>query len=872
MKSFNIDNYPILFEPIARITSPLSWVTHTPFAMLLVDMLKPNSIVELGVHTGNSYFAFCQAVHKLNLDTACHGIDTWQGDPHAGFYGDNVFEDVSTYNKHYSSFSTLHRMTFDEAAPSFKNRKIGILHIDGHHTYEAVKHDFQTWLPHVDHQAGIILFHDTQVMDNDFGVWKFWQEISDSYPSYEFKHGAGLGILAIGENIPSVFHDFLSQAKQSSFIESLFSSRGHEIADQWRLKHETQPIPYTFAQIFIDTGNGFLEEESFPLPVKEKRTYLKWKFPNIFPEELRFDPINDFSTVRIHQFSINNTPIHCNRLHIDNLFGNRIDDNTFEFSTSDPQLLLRKDFFSTPLRSICIDIEYIETGASCAQKSLDDTRKAILHYKTEINLINNLYNEAIIETSLLRKELSLLNENSTTQIKLLESEIASLLFERAYYIPNPAGWKSWKITQPIRRAKHFLKNADHNIFILKLLHIGTATKNKLKALFLKIINLKKIATFRNIEKQGAFNSEFLGKNEINHFPQTLLDKKLHAAFYEHETNTILSIHKELSHDDKLLCNFRAALPLDYLKNRLCPPSKPCTTSKDKRASFAILTPFFKHIDYFHRCATSVAEAFDAHDGEAEWIIISDDPNYPKNILTEIIPASILAKTQIFFDGYNHGPSVRLNEAARFTQKEWLLFLDCDDEITADALCELEKVITEYPCCRYISSATIDIGIDGEIYRYRQRTQPPNDLFKDGMTAGHLKAIRRDLFECLGGLDPSIDGCQDYDFALRTAAQEELLYLRRYLYRYRWHRSSQSVANAIRQDQIAARVLQKNALALFSSQRSTTKQKSSPNSKNNNGHFCALIRTQGNRLDYLEEAVNSLKYQEHFTTAIICVHG
>ena len=82
-----------------------SWIEHAPFAFWLVSALRPKTLVELGTHHGYSYFSFCQAVDKLGLDTRCFAIDTWRGDEHAGFYGEEVFAAVDDYNRRkYSRF------------------------------------------------------------------------------------------------------------------------------------------------------------------------------------------------------------------------------------------------------------------------------------------------------------------------------------------------------------------------------------------------------------------------------------------------------------------------------------------------------------------------------------------------------------------------------------------------------------------------------------------------------------------------------------------------------------------------------------------------------------------------------------------------
>lgn len=82
-------------------------------------------------------------------------------------------------NISYPNIGNLIRSTFDEALDQFQDETINLLHIDGYHTYEAVSHDYRTWLPKVA-KNGIVLFHDIEVKSGDFGVYKFWDEVKRS--------------------------------------------------------------------------------------------------------------------------------------------------------------------------------------------------------------------------------------------------------------------------------------------------------------------------------------------------------------------------------------------------------------------------------------------------------------------------------------------------------------------------------------------------------------------------------------------------------------------------------------------------------------------------------------------------------------------
>ncbi len=172
------------------------WAGHKQFGYDLIRNVKPQTIVELGTHKGTSFFSFCQAVKDARYDANLYAVDTWQGDAHAGFYDDNVFKEVTEITKKYYGCLKIKllRKNFDEAANEFESNSIDLLHIDGLHTYKAVKHDFETWLPKVN-KDGMILLHDIFINRNDFGVYKLWSELKKEYKTIEFYQSYGLGVL-----------------------------------------------------------------------------------------------------------------------------------------------------------------------------------------------------------------------------------------------------------------------------------------------------------------------------------------------------------------------------------------------------------------------------------------------------------------------------------------------------------------------------------------------------------------------------------------------------------------------------------------------------------------------------------------------------
>jgi hypothetical protein len=239
-----------IFWRAERLGTKSAWWQHVPFAHWVVYAFRPQILVELGTHAGVSYSAFCQAVMRANLDTRCYAVDTWLGDAHAGFYAEDVFDDLRRFHDHrYCSFSTLLRSTFDEALGQFSDCTVDLLHIDGLHTYEAVRHDFESWRPKLS-ERGIVILHDTNERSGDFGVWRLWNELREQFPGFEFLHGHGLGVLAVGNKMDPAIAALceLSDPAAVARVRGRFAATGERWSSETRERLLAQDLRRCIAQ------------------------------------------------------------------------------------------------------------------------------------------------------------------------------------------------------------------------------------------------------------------------------------------------------------------------------------------------------------------------------------------------------------------------------------------------------------------------------------------------------------------------------------------------------------------------------------------------------------------------------------------------
>lgn len=78
--------------------------------------------------------------------------------------------------------------TVQKTKDIFKEERVDFLFIDGDHTYQGVKMDFELYSPLVK-KGGIVAFHDIG-KNEEGGVYNLWQELKQNYKHKEFLYEA----------------------------------------------------------------------------------------------------------------------------------------------------------------------------------------------------------------------------------------------------------------------------------------------------------------------------------------------------------------------------------------------------------------------------------------------------------------------------------------------------------------------------------------------------------------------------------------------------------------------------------------------------------------------------------------------------------
>ena len=179
-----------------------AWQVRSEFEAMvhLVQEAKPARIMEIGTAKGATLLSWCRIASKqvvsVDLEHGIHG----GGYPAAKqqLYREFTHGRPGVQLDLFQDNSQI-MPTRQKVEAVLAGQKLDVLFIDGDHSYEGVRKDFDLWSPLV-RPGGIILFHDilphTKVAHCE--VDRLWNELKPRFRHVEFIHDPQQGWAGIG--------------------------------------------------------------------------------------------------------------------------------------------------------------------------------------------------------------------------------------------------------------------------------------------------------------------------------------------------------------------------------------------------------------------------------------------------------------------------------------------------------------------------------------------------------------------------------------------------------------------------------------------------------------------------------------------------
>jgi len=190
----------ISFRKYRVSIAPLQVPSEIIRFLQMTKELKPLTVLEIGTARGGTLFLFTRvAMPEARLVT----VDL-PGGPFGGGYPDWMSVLLRSFARDKQRIDLVRGDSHSDRTNRLVRELVGsipvdVLFIDGDHTYEGVRRDFETYSGLV-RKGGLVAFHDIVPGPAELGVGvpKFWNEIKSRYEHTEIIAHADQGAYGIG--------------------------------------------------------------------------------------------------------------------------------------------------------------------------------------------------------------------------------------------------------------------------------------------------------------------------------------------------------------------------------------------------------------------------------------------------------------------------------------------------------------------------------------------------------------------------------------------------------------------------------------------------------------------------------------------------
>lgn len=229
-------------------------------------------------------------------------------------------------------------------------------------------------------------------------------------------------------------------------------------------------------------------------------------------------------------------------------------------------------------------------------------------------------------------------------------------------------------------------------------------------------------------------------------------------------------------------------------NRLKPADttliRQAVTALAQQPVISVVVPVYNTpMPWLRACLDSVLAQLYPH-----WeLCIADDAStlpYVRAILAEY--AARDARVKVVYRAKNGHVCAATNSALELAGGEFLAFVDHDDTLEPHALYMVAETLNQHPDADLIYTDHDRLDRTGRRCEPRFKPGWSPDMLRAGNYINHLAVLRTTLVAGIGGLRPGLEGAQDHDLLLRSAARttaERIHHIPHILYHWRKHPDS-----------------------------------------------------------------------------------
>jgi len=208
------------------------------------------------------------------------------------------------------------------------------------------------------------------------------------------------------------------------------------------------------------------------------------------------------------------------------------------------------------------------------------------------------------------------------------------------------------------------------------------------------------------------------------------------------------------------------------------------TDSDERPLISIITPVYNGTIAYIRAAFDSLKKQTY--GNWEWCVCDDGSTDPA-VVSYVRSLSDDKQASVKFLNKNSGIAFASNEAVKLASGRVIAFLDHDDELHEDALMEIATIFKDFAAdIVYTDEA---LKYEDRLVEHRKPRFSPHYLLSTNYIC-HFLAVKKDLFNSIGGFRAGFEGSQDHDLVLRlTNASRKVFHIPKILYYWRRHAGS-----------------------------------------------------------------------------------